>query len=83
MPTSTMTTKGQITLPKEIREFLRAETGTQIHFLIEENGNVLLKAINRSARDLEGILKPFVKKPVTIEEMNEAIRKRGAGLPYP
>lgn len=83
MPTSTMTTKGQITLPKEIREYLHAETGTQIHFLIEENGNVLLKAINRSARDLEGILKPLVKRSVTIEEMNEAIRKRGAGLPYP
>jgi bifunctional DNA-binding transcriptional regulator/antitoxin component of YhaV-PrlF toxin-antitoxin module len=70
-------------LPKEIREYLHAETGTQIHFLILENGNVVLKAINRSARDLEGILKPFVKRPVTLEEMNEAIRKRGAGLPYP
>jgi AbrB family looped-hinge helix DNA binding protein len=78
-----MTTKGQITLPKEIRDHLHAETGTQIHFLIAENGNVVLKAINRSASDLEGILKPFVKRTVTIEEMSEAIRKRGAGLPYP
>lgn len=83
MPTATMTSKGQITLPKEIRDYLHADTGTQIHFLIDGNGMVQLKAINRSARDLEGILKPFVKRTVTIEEMNKAIRKRGAGLPYP
>lgn len=80
MPRATLTSKGQITLPKEIREYLHAKTGTQIDFSIRENGEIVVKAVNRSVKELDGILAPFVKRPVTIEEMNEAIRKGWAGL---
>jgi antitoxin PrlF len=83
MPTSTLTSKGQITLPKEIREYLHAKPGTQIDFIIQENGEIVMKAVNRSVRDLKRILAPYVKldRPVTIEEMNDAIARGAAGLP--
>lgn len=82
MPTSTLTSKGQITLPKEIRDYLHAKPGMKIDFNIRENGEIVMKAVNRSVRELEGILAPFVKRdrPVTIEEMNEAIAKGWSGL---
>lgn len=83
MPTSTMTTKGQITLPKEIRDYLHAKPGTKIDFTIRENGEIVVKAVNRSVRDLKGILAPYLNldRPITIEEMNDAIGRGAAGLP--
>lgn len=81
MPTSTMTSKGQITLPKEIRDYLHAKPGIKIDFIIQENGEIVMKAVNRSVRELEGILAPYVKKPVTLEEMDEAIARGAARLP--
>lgn len=84
MPVSTMTSKGQITLPKEVRDYLHAQPGTQIRFTIRENGEIVLKAVNRSVRDLKGMLAPYLKdlkRPVTLEEMDDAIARGAAGLP--
>ena len=78
---STITTKGQITLPKPIREHLHVDTGQRLHFLIQKTGNVLIKP-KKDIRELAGFLKPFIKnkrkKAPTIEEMNEAVKKRAA-----
>jgi AbrB family looped-hinge helix DNA binding protein len=80
MPTATLTSKGQVTIPKEIRDRLRLKTGDRIHFLVESNGEVRLRAQNVSLLDRIGFMKHLVKRttPVTVEEMNEAIREAGA-----
>lgn len=80
MPRSTLTTKGQITLPKQIREKLDLDTGDPIDFVIQPNGDVLLKPAKFDIRKLEGILKSPKKRPVTVEEMNEAIRSKARKL---
>ncbi|MBI2336279.1 MAG: type II toxin-antitoxin system PrlF family antitoxin [Deltaproteobacteria bacterium] len=76
MPTSVLTSKGQTTIPKDVRKLLKIETGDRIDFIIKEDGSVMLKPAMISVRELKGILKPFSKKSVTIEAMNQAVKSR-------
>ncbi len=72
MPIATMTSKGQTTIPRAIREYLNLKPGDRIAFTIED-GHVVLRARNRSILELAGILKRPGQKSSTVEEMNEAI----------
>lgn len=72
--TSTLTSKGQITLPKAIREKLRLKPGDRVEFLVDQDGNVRLIPINFSIKHLKGILSPAPQK-VTLEEMQDAIER--------
>lgn len=78
MPTATLTSKGQTTIPKAVREYLRLRPGDRMEFILEGNGRVVLVPAVVDARELKGILPP-PRKPVTIEKMKKVIRKRGAG----
>lgn len=70
---TTMTSKGQLTVPKEIREILGLKEGTKFSVTIE-NGNVVARPKNRSIMELAGILgKAPNGKSLTIEEMDTAI----------
>ena len=80
MPSSTVTSKGQVTVPKEIREHLRLKPGDRIDFVKGRTGSITLKAIDTDVRSLRGILKSKRRKPLSIEEMNEVIAKGYAGL---
>jgi antitoxin PrlF len=79
MPTSTLTSKGQITLPKQVREQLRLQTGSRIDFVIEPSGRIVLKALNADFRSLKGIVRSRRRRPVFVEEMNESIAKGYSG----
>src|SRR5512138_3443980 len=76
MPEAKVTSKGQVTIPKEIRDKLRLKTGDRLLFTADEVGEVRLTALNRSLLDLVGCLKSKVTRttPVTLEEMDEAIQ---------
>lgn len=76
MPTSTMTSKGQITIPKEVREAVGLDTGQRVSFLVREDGVVELRPENVDLLSLCGSIKPAVRG-VTLEDMEEAIH-RGA-----
>lgn len=67
-----MTSKGQTTVPKEVRDFLGLEEGTQVEWVLDE-GKATVRPRKLRAVDLAGILGPSPVGPVTIEEMNEAI----------
>jgi len=79
MATSTVTSKGQITIPKEIRERLRLRTGHRVEFQIDTAGQVILKPRNRDVRSLYGMIRSSRKRPVTLAEMDEAIAQGAAG----
>lgn len=81
MPTSTVTSKGQITIPKQIREQLGLKPGDRIDFMRDRAGRVLLKPLRTDFRSLRGIIKSPLNRPITIEEMNDAIARGYAGLP--
>jgi antitoxin PrlF len=80
MPTAKLTSKGQVTIPKEIREKLRLKTGDRVLFTVDDSGAVHLRAQNRSLVDRIGFMKQLVKRttPVSVEEMNEAIAEAAA-----
>lgn len=73
---ATVTSKGQVTIPKEVREHLGARAGGNLQFTLEPDGRVVVSPGMLSVRRLFGILgKP--PRRATLKEMDEAIR-RGA-----
>ncbi len=76
MSTSTLTSKGQTTIPKDIRKRLNLHPGDRLEFVIDEDGRVLVLPASIDASELAGMLK-FAARPVSVEDMNRAIRKRG------
>ena len=78
MPVATVTSKGQITLPKEIRDALELQAGDRVEFLIGADGTVTIWPATADVKTLKGIL-PRPKRAVSIEEMNRVVRSRGEG----
>lgn len=78
MAISTLTAKGQTTIPKDIREHLRLRPGDRMEFIIESDGRVLLLPVTLDAAELEGAL-PRPTHPVSLDEMEAAIRRRSRG----
>jgi AbrB family looped-hinge helix DNA binding protein len=75
MAKSTITSKGQTTIPIEIRRRLKLKQGDRIEFFVQPDGKVVLIPRNLDIRALKGMLGPAPRR-VSIEEMNAAIRKR-------
>jgi AbrB family looped-hinge helix DNA binding protein len=71
---SKITSKGQVTIPHNIREKLHLLQGSKLEFIIQNNA-VLLVPINNKLSNLQGIL-PKPKQSLTIEQMNNIIRKQ-------
>lgn len=73
MAIAKITTKGQITIPKEIRDYLRLEIGSQVEFVIDETGKVKLIPLNVPVEVLSGILHQPGMKAASQEELETAI----------
>ena len=76
MPTATLTTKGQVTIPKEVRRHLGVDTGDRLSFVVQDDGTVLVEPITRHVRELGGILQRSRRRPVSIDEMDKGIGRR-------
>ena len=74
MPTAVVTSKGQITIPKPVRDALGVETGDRVEFVELERGVYTVVAATRDIRDLKGVI-PKPAKPVSVEDMNRAVRR--------
>jgi antitoxin PrlF len=77
MSESTISSKGQVTIPKAIRIRMRLKVGDRLRFLIEADGSVRLAAATRDVSTLREIL-PRPKRRATVEEMQSVIRQRAA-----
>lgn len=69
MTLSTITSKGQTTIPKEIRDALGLKAGDKVRFTLLPNGKVIMRPKNRSIKDLAGILYDPDREPIPIEDM--------------
>lgn len=70
---ATMSSKGQLTIPKEIRDQLNLAEGTRFYVSVRD-GEVIARPKNRSVADLAGILgKPRSGAGATLEDFDEAI----------
>ena len=76
MPRATMTSKGQITVPKEVRERLDLRTGDQVEFVLTSSGEAVLRPASVSLRDLKGLLARPGQKAVSVDQMNRTIKRR-------
>ncbi len=79
MSESTLTSKGQVTLPKDIRDALALQEGDRVSFILEGPRRVRMEPASLSVKELRGAVKVSRKKPVSLESMAKAIRKRGSG----
>ena len=77
MTTATVTSKGQITIPAEVRQALQIDAGDRVEFVEVEPGQLMVVAANRSVTELKGMFGKAAQT-VSIEEMNRAIEARGA-----
>jgi antitoxin PrlF len=77
MPGSTLTTKGQVTVPKPVRDALGVHAGDRLSFVVREDGVVELRPETVDLKDLYGILK-YSGKAVSVEEMDEGIAEGAA-----
>jgi len=78
MQITKLTSKGQTTIPKEIRNHLNIHSGDRVVFVIDDDGKVFLFSASCDVSELKGML-PKPRKAVSIEDMNKAIRKRAQG----
>lgn len=69
----TLTSKGQITLPKEIRDRLGLDAGSMLEFRLLPDNTITACAIKADARRLRGLLRSPHAEPVTVEQMDEGI----------
>lgn len=79
MTTSTLTSKGRITVPSAVRKSLHLEPGDRVEFVEIEPGRFELIAATRPASALKGMFGKLANS-VSVSDMNAAIEKRKAAL---
>ena len=67
---ATLTSKGQTTIPKEIRDGLGMKPGDRISFTLMPDGTVIMRVKRKSVMDLAGVLHKKGRKPVPIEQLS-------------
>ena len=78
MTAATLTSKGQLTLPKAVRAALGVGPGDRVDFVRMDDGNFAVMPATRSVKSLKGLItKP--KKPVSLEDMDKAIARGAKG----
>lgn len=71
MPTATITNEGQLTLPEEVREHLHLAEGDRVEFVLHSEGEVHLRPLKGSVRELRGLAHRPGMPACTVEEMTE------------
>jgi AbrB family looped-hinge helix DNA binding protein len=74
MPSASLSSKGQVTIPKPIRDLLKVRTGDRLDFVVEGD-RVVMRPGTRDLRSLRGILHRPGRKPVSVEAMNAAVAR--------
>ena len=77
MPSAKVTTKGQITIPLEVRHKLGLDAGDRVQFVESETGGFEIVPATGSVAALKGIVLP-VGHAITLEEMDDAIARASA-----
>ncbi len=74
MPTARMSSKGQTVIPKPIRERLGLRPGDALDFVIQDDGDVVIRPALEDVRRLKGALRRPGRAPVSVSEMNRVLR---------
>lgn len=75
MSMTTLTSKGQVTIPKSVREEMRLHTGDKVEFILSGGKEARLRPVTRKVDEVFGRLQKAGRKPVSLEALDEGIRK--------
>ena len=73
MAFATLTSKGRVTIPKDVRTALRLHAGDKVEFVITENGEAFFRPVTKKVDDVFGRLHRPGREPVSIEKMDAGI----------
>ncbi|MCI5166612.1 MAG: AbrB/MazE/SpoVT family DNA-binding domain-containing protein [Candidatus Electrothrix sp. GM3_4] len=76
MMLATLTTKGQVTIPKKIREVLRLHAGDKIEIIVTEKREAIIRPISKKVDDVFCRLHQPDRKAVSVDEMNKAVTRK-------
>ena len=76
MATATITSKGQITIPKAVRESLHLHSGDRVEFLVQGETEAILRPITKSVDEVFGRLHKPGRSRKTVDEMRDAVSRR-------
>lgn len=82
MITATITSKGQITIPKAVRNLLRLQKGDRVSFVVHDETEAVMKPLARSVDDVFGTLYDKRQPALKIDDMNQAVAERFKGRRY-
>ncbi len=76
MALATLTTKGQVTIPKTIRDSLKLNTGDKIEIIITDKREAIIRPVSKKVDDIFCKLHKPGRKAVSLKAMDDAIRNR-------
>jgi antitoxin PrlF len=76
MATATLTSKGQVTIPKAVRDALHLSMGDKVEFTLSTEGEAILRPVTRRVDEVFGLLHKPGRRTATVEEMDAAIARR-------
>lgn len=76
MALATLTTKGQVTIPKTVRDSLKLNTGDKIEIIVTDKREAIIRPVSKKVDDTFCKLQKPGRKAVSVEAMNQAIRNR-------
>ena len=79
MPKATMNSKGQITIPKSIRDAFNIKPGDRIEFFINDQGKLVIWPITEGIISMKGIV-DYSGPVVSVDDVNEVIQKRDSKM---
>jgi AbrB family looped-hinge helix DNA binding protein len=76
MQQTTLTSKGQITIPKWVRDSLALQAGDKVEFVLTKNNEVLLKPVTKTVDEVFGCLFKAGRPVVDIDEMDSLLKQK-------
>ena len=76
MAIATITTKGQITIPKAIRDSLMLSAGDKIEFVVIDKREALIRPVSKKVDEVFGMLHKHDREAISVEEINKKIRQK-------
>jgi len=76
MALATLTTKGQVTIPKIIRDSLKLNTGDKIEIIVTEKREAIIRPVSKKVDDIFCKLHKPDRRAASLEAMDDAIRNR-------
>jgi antitoxin PrlF len=75
MVTAALTSKGQLTIPKSVRDSLRLRTGDRVAFVLRGDSEAVMKPVTKSVGEVFGRLHRPGRAPLTLDEMKSVVAR--------